>query len=267
MAKQYSASDEREDTVNSVTGTMELSSIPGESGNVEIFKSWIKRQLGDPLVRVEMTSDQLYDCIQTAFHKYYSVVERQEKYWQFQTTPGVNIYPLPKDFETMASEFSFIPNTIIGFIQTFTSYQLMVNFTGNLDTTSFETMMQALQLKLNRIGATPTYEIVYNPDPMIKIYPAPTQVMPCVFSYIPVLKIEEWQPQSDRIGWSWIRKRALAEAKWVLGRIRSRFGDQLVAGSQSVSQDGSILIAEAKEEISSLDTELQGLIPLGFSVF
>ena len=258
---------ERQETVDSITGTMELSNMSGESGAIAPFKKWIKRQLGDPNIRVELTDDQLYDCIQTAYHKYYSTVETQEKYWQFQTIPRVNIYPLPKDFECMGTDFNFIPNTIIGFIQTFTSYQLMVNFTGNLDVTSFESLMQGLQLKLNRIGATPTYEVVYTPDPHLKIYPSPNQVMPVVFSYIAVQRLEDWQPQSDRVGWGWIRRRALAEAKEILGRTRSRFGDNVVSGAQTVVQDGAVLLAEAKEEKTTLDTELQGLIPLGFSVF
>jgi hypothetical protein len=250
---------ENSELTDSITSLPEISNLPGESGSTKALYGWIKRQLGHPTLRVELTEDQIYDALADSLNYYMSYAERPPKYWQFLTQAGVNTYPLPTDFETLNSEVYYLPNTIVNFIQSFTAYQLYLNFTGNLDITQFEATMQALQLKLNRIGAVSTWEIIYHP-PRIKIYPMPSiDGLPVLFSYNPKVRLEDWVTQSDPNGWDWVRKYALAKCKIVLGRLRSRYGDIITAGAQPFTQDGTALVAEGKEEIAALDVVLEGL--------
>lgn len=58
-----------------------------------------------------------------------------------------------------------------------------------------------------------------------------------------------------------IRERALAEAKYILGRIRGKYTGGLPAAQGNVSLDGSELIQEAQADYERLDRELMALMP------
>lgn len=58
-----------------------------------------------------------------------------------------------------------------------------------------------------------------------------------------------------------IRERALAEAKYILGRIRGKYTSGLPAAQGNVSLDGSELIQEAQADYERLDRELLALMP------
>ena len=227
----------------------------GES-NVQSMISYIKNRLGYPSVRIEVTDDIIQNHLQYSLFKFVSRAERPLKYWQTMTYKGQSIYNLPDDFVAMVDEPYYIPDTMIEFIQTFTAYQMYVNFTGNLDITMYETLMEQLQLKVNRIGGQPTFEILYNP-PRIKIAPTPRQDnRVIVYCYVALPRLEDWSPQQDLIAYQWVLSYALAMTKETLGRIRGRFGDNVVVGDQAVTQDSGMLLSEAKDEMSKLEEDL-----------
>lgn len=260
MSNGCDQSDKNQAAASLVSGSMKLSTRPGESGDLNAFCGWVKRQLGHPKVRIDLTSAQIYDSLQEALIKYYSVAEQPKRYWQFCTTCNQTLYDLPDDFSTMGPEWFYNPNTVINYLQVFTAYNVYWSFTGGLDTTRFLTTMQALTNKLNIIGARPTYEIVYDRSrPRMKLYPPPGRdTAPVVFSYYPIIDFTTWQPQLDTQGWDWIRRYALARAKDIQGRIRSRYGDSVTSGDQSFQNDGNLLLQEAKTEMKELQDELEG---------
>jgi hypothetical protein len=224
--------------------------------NVPAMVGYIKSRLGYPSVRIEVKDDVIQNHIQYSLLKFVSRAERPLKYWQFMTTRGKSIYNLPDDFVAMTDEPYYIPDSMVEFIQTFTAYQMYVNFTGNMDITMYETLMENLQLKINRIGATPTFEMLYNP-PRIKIAPTPSQDnRAVVYCYVALPRLEDWGPQQDLIAYDWVLSHALAMTKETLGRIRGRYGNTIVAGDQSVTQDSAELLQESKEEIAKLEEEL-----------
>jgi hypothetical protein len=63
----------------------------------------------------------------------------------------------------------------------------------------------------------------------------------------------------NSIGKQWIRRYALALAKEMLGRVRSKFGAIPIPG-ESVTLDGDKLLAEGKEEQKALKDELKALL-------
>lgn len=231
--------------------------VPGEN-NLKNLRGWILRKLGHPKVRIELTSDQIDDALMEAIRRFVSLAERPEKYWQFQTARGVGVYRLPDDFYTMHDTFYYIPDQIVNMIQTYTSYQMYVNFTGNLDVSYYNILMEHLQLRVNRIGGVPTWDILYDP-PRIKIWPTPEwDGRHVVISYVALPRLEEWTPQMDLVGYDWVLRYALALCKVVLGRIRGRYGTNVVVGDMPVGQDADILLGEAKEEIAKLEEDLEG---------
>jgi hypothetical protein len=246
--------DDKQITAESSMSFMDPNFQKG-GNNKQQFADWIKRRLGYPQIRLELTDSQIYDAMQEALQKYVAMAERPVKYYSQVTTAGVNVYPLPDEWVRMTDRIYYLPNSVIATIQTYTAYNMYLNFTGNLDITTYEVLMENLQLKLNRIGATPTFEIIYDP-PRLKVYPAPTDINYIVYAYVAMPRLESWTPSVDMKGYFWTRDYALALSKFTLGRIRSRYGDTVVAGEQTVNQDGAVLIGEAKEELAKLDEEL-----------
>lgn len=231
--------------------------VPGEN-NLSRLRGWILRRLGSPKVRIELSSDQIDDALMEALRRFVSLAERPEKYWQVTTQAGVGVYRLPDDFVGMHNTFEYMPDTIVGMIQTYTAYQMYVNFTGNLDVSYYNALMEHMQLRINRIGGVPTFEVLY--DPMrLKVWPTPqTDNRHIVIAYFALPRLEDWTPQSDLYAYDWVLKYALAICKQVLGRIRGRYGTNVVVGDMPVGQDADILLAEAKEEMTALIEDLEG---------
>lgn len=63
----------------------------------------------------------------------------------------------------------------------------------------------------------------------------------------------------NSMGKQWIRRYALALAKEMLGRVRSKFGSIPIPG-ESVTLDGTALLSEGKEEQKSLKDELKAYL-------
>jgi hypothetical protein len=237
-----------------------LTTFPSSNGIASMI-SLIKSRLGYPTVQLnEITNDQIRDFINYSFTYYVGQIEPYKAWWQTQMQAGTSMYRMPEDFVGMAGQPLYVPNAIIEYIKTFTGYQMYVNFTGNLDITHYEAIMEHLQLKLNRLGAVPTFDIVYKEDgtAWLKVFPAPWDSdRVIVFSYVRMPKLEEWNSGRDLIGYTWVFKYSLALCKEAIGRVRSRYGDAVGVGDVTINQDGSVLLAEAKAEMEKLEVELQ----------
>ncbi len=86
-------------------------------------------------------------------------------------------------------------------------------------------------------------------------------------SYNTIGTADAWDPNletgdtrnsnQDFYGLDWIFDYASAEAKEILGRIRSKFENFASIGNTGISLDGSALIQEAKEDKEKLEEKLQ----------
>jgi len=72
----------------------------------------------------------------------------------------------------------------------------------------------------------------------------------------------DWVLLQDVYAKQWLKDYTLATAKMMLGQARSKFGSIAGPGSP-ITLNGTALIAEAKEEITNLDKELETLIAGG----
>ena len=59
------------------------------------LRNWVRRRLGAPIVRVELTDEQIDDAFNTAVDKFLYYHRPKEDYYYFNTTPGVNSYGPP----------------------------------------------------------------------------------------------------------------------------------------------------------------------------
>lgn len=81
--------------------------------NLAQLRDWIRRRLGAPVVRVELTDSQIDDAFGTAVDKYLYYRRPQEAYYYFNTAAGQNEYG-PADFTTYREsviKFSDLPLT------------------------------------------------------------------------------------------------------------------------------------------------------------
>jgi hypothetical protein len=72
----------------------------------------------------------------------------------------------------------------------------------------------------------------------------------------------DWVLLQDIYAKQWLRDYALATSKMMLGQARSKFASIAGPGS-SITLNGTALIAEAKEELTALDKELETLVSGG----
>ena len=72
----------------------------------------------------------------------------------------------------------------------------------------------------------------------------------------------DWVLLQDIYAKQWLKDYALATSKLILGQARSKFSTIAGPGS-GIQLNGTALIAEAKEEIATLDKELENLVSGG----
>ena len=81
--------------------------------NLAELRKWIRRKLGAPVTRVELTDEQINDAYNTAVDKYLYYRRPREDYYYFSTVPGQNEYG-PADFtdyKDSVISFSDLPLT------------------------------------------------------------------------------------------------------------------------------------------------------------
>jgi len=97
--------------------------------NLEELRDWVRRKLGAPVIRVELTDEQINDAYNTAVDKYLYFRRPREDYYYFQTTPGQVAYGPPDEFvtyEESVQSLSDLPtdNTLgdVGYVRNETKY-------------------------------------------------------------------------------------------------------------------------------------------------
>jgi len=66
------------------------------------LRDWVRRRLGAPVVKVELTDEQINDAFNTAVDKFLYYHKKKEDYYYFTTVPGQNVYG-PPDLGRMKS--------------------------------------------------------------------------------------------------------------------------------------------------------------------
>jgi len=81
--------------------------------NLAELREWVRRKLGAPIVKVELTDEQINDAFGTAVDKFLYYHHPKEAYYYFTTIPGKNVYG-PPDLGRMkgsVATFSDLPLT------------------------------------------------------------------------------------------------------------------------------------------------------------
>lgn len=249
---------------------------------------WVRRSLGAPQVKVELTDDQIYDCVITALDLYLKWAMGQsseEAFYVLQLEGGKAEYDL-KDGILDIIEFNDTGYGENG-INTLFTIQNQMYSAGMVD---FRNLSQGLTLLSYHLSldfmevleryTTSNFQWSYDSiDNKLFLDPAPDH------SYRPITnKITGQQEMVDCPGWiilkvnqligagrpgfniqnayaklfaqRWVRFYVLALCKIVLGNIRRKFENFSSIGNTGISLDGSALLSEGKEEKEKLEEEL-----------
>jgi hypothetical protein len=245
----------------------------------------IRRQMGEPLVNVEIANEQIYDCIAQAmeyFTKYAGYTEEflifdSKKYIKGQgidvatlinqtpemfqsTTPGLSAgydYDL-NSYRRVLDCFSFTYGETTGINTLFTLEQAMAQqiyssyMIGNFgfDLITWEVLKGFIDTRNKVLAMTPHYR--FDPKTQIlRIIPEPIPEQ----TYLGIVGCYLERPVKDLINERWIYRYALALSKIVVGNVRGKFsGTNLFGGGQVNYQD---FMSQGIAERDALENELK----------
>lgn len=232
-------------------------------------RRWIWNMLGYPQVKVELTEEDVTDCINMAIDKYLYYLTPDLDYYYVDVGPGTHEYKLPSWLpKSSITEVIYQPSSDI-FAQLsgsgesfFLTYYMQGS--GGTFLSDFYAAISYKETMERTLGIAPSYEFLSRivngqVEEYLRIYPKPSGGMKLGIKYNRM--ISEGETDSA----TWIRKYALTWAKEKLGRVRSKYAS--VPGPTGEMQlDGSTLLSEAATEREALLTEIISLgEPLSFS--
>jgi len=215
---------------------------------------YIKTMLGSPVVKVELTDDQIKQFIAQAL-AVYSTFKPVEKFGSIDVLPQVQKYDVTAAQIGKGILETFRPDLLRNAIslEQFDVFKYHTHL-PNLDPGDFYAERIWWSEVRRSAGADDDWDLVIDPetgDGVLYLSPSPSQAYKLTYVYLvdPTLK---QVPKSDD---SWIKDYSLALSMEALGRIRRKFGS--VQGSESsITMDGAELVAEAEAKKKDLDDYL-----------
>lgn len=223
------------------------------------LREWIRRQLGAPVIEIELTDDQLNDAIDEAINKFVTFATgkaTEEGYYSLIVSAGEPIYNLPENIVSVVDKQSDYRSTTGSFAiddswswyymlpYTYSDHAIeFVNYITTTDIVSLELVGQYLNLLKNY--QVDKYKITYHDlQNRIVLYPIPQETFYLLLHVFYRVDDEKLYEQS------WVKKYAKAFAKYTLGEIRSKYTGVNLPGGGSLN--GDRLLAEATEEMNAL---------------
>jgi hypothetical protein len=234
----------------------------------DALREYIKRRLGAPLLKVELTEDMLDDCIDKAIEVYseYAYDGCTQETLLVELIPGQLDYVLPDSVIAVtglqsSSTYSTFINIPAGY--TLAMNPITLNMQDNVSNIDIQSMTQRMA-KMSNLRSI--FDVQVNFDfnfntKILRFFEQPV-------SSVAVLELGlEYEPMEvDNIyGNQWIKKRAEGEAWAMWGSVMGKYSSQLVNGSEinyaDMQSKGEAIIEKSEEE-------LEGLFePLGVWVF
>ena len=214
-----------------------------QNGGNDIMKFEILATLGHPQINVELGEEQLEQIIRTSGDFIAQWFAKEMQYAYFYTSPLVNTYNLPSD-AYMVREVVWDPAvTRIGDIFGAESFLFNVgNVTGVQNILTDYHLLQAYRKFSAKILGTEGRWEVFG-DGQIRLFPTPRGAFPVVVQYLPIVT------RFKNANAKWVCKQFLvAEAKIILGNIRSKFGGLPSPDGGTIQMNGDALRTEGMEE-------------------
>ena len=234
--------------------------IYNDNSELSNLKLYVLRKLGWPLIRVEMTEDQLVDCILDAVSVYHEWAAMD--YNVEIVTPVGNKVTLPDHirskfvvdvlferdyFDTLSGGLGAMgyEESLGGVVPYDMSGKSQL--TQNFDIAQYYLYMQHMEDFKKLVGVKKSFGI-FNGD--IHLYPQGVRHSRVGIVYKPMAD-ESYAEQS-----MWIKKYSVAGAKIVVGTIRSKLGGFSSTGT-NIAVDGGEMKSEGREDIVALEESIK----------
>jgi hypothetical protein len=239
----------------------------------------IKRRLGHPMVRVELTDDHYLDAVDYSvkkFRKWAAGQSTQETFFTMMLSGGQYLYELP---DGVVEVLSYDHGTYKGINTLFTvenylynegMFDTILKNKGDFDFVSYHIALDFLE-SVDRYSVD-AFNFKYHPGTnILEIQPPPPTGSDTLGYDSPgwVLLRTYMIEGSTLPGWTedvhtdsmynstWILDYATALCKISLGMIRRKFASFAALGnSPGINMDGETLVSEGKEEKAALDLAL-----------
>jgi len=244
----------------------------------------IRRSLGEPLVEVEISSEQMYEIIDIAVEYFTKFAGETEEYLIFrsdlyQRGLGLEIGKLfntsPEMFNTtnnglsggwdydldnyrrVVDVFSFDQgnnsgvNTLFTIEHTIAQQAYFGHLLGNVgyDLITWHSMKNWLDTREKLLGMTPYLR--FDPDTQIlKIIPEPNPGQ----TYFGLIGCKIQKPIKDLVSQLWVYRYSLALAKITIGHVRGKYSGTNLFGGQQVN--ASDLLRQGEKEKEELEKEI-----------
>lgn len=244
------------------------------------LRNWIKRSLGFPYIKVELSNDHLDDSINRAknmFTKWAVGNSTREVFFTMPLSAGKRVYNLPDGIieviDTNDSTDNFGSAN-----QLFTTSNYMLN-SGvlNFQNSGTPYSMVSYHMGLNYIDLLNKYSVsdfswqYHQYNNTLTLSPMPSAADNWSTSSINFMLIRCFMKEGYDIDGTdnseiynehiyddpWIQEYCIALSKITLGYIRRKFAGGSVLGNSSIELDGSDLIQEGKEEKEALEEKLK----------
>lgn len=221
------------------------------------LKGYIMQALGSPIIRVELTENQLHQAIHDAIHQYMKYDDRINELAIEIITVANNIADIPpgidtsliKDvlFEESTNIFGFFTPLDEGIVASFPLRSILDFAGGYFDLSQYYMARQNLETANDILGRKRGWEIF---DGKLHIYPSLKDSSRVAIVYGKVLDPEKFEEDE------WVRSYSVASAKIMLGNIRRKLSGFSAAGG-AAQTDGGDLINEGKQEQTDLIASLK----------
>lgn len=222
--------------------------LPGKENNQ--MKKWLLAKLGNPIIGVELTEDQIEVAQKSALDFIAGYFPREQKLAGFYTSPMKNTYPMPKDAYWIEN-VSWDP-ALTNMYDIFNSETFLFNsgYLGGVNGMLLDFhLLQAYQKFSRRVLSVEGRWEVLNEggpdgpgDQLIRLYPTPRGAFPVLVLYWPEVTYFR-SPQARLIAYDYM----LAEAKEMLGMARRKVAGMPSPSGGTIGYDGDQLIKEAQE--------------------
>lgn len=226
----------------------------------EQFKTFILRSLGEGLITVELSDDQLNLCIDNALELFSMWVTFDQQYLAIDVKDYVEDvgYTMPSnvvDISNLQDDLLAVGNVNMLFSlgNTLLNSGNWPSFRGgSYNWLQYEQAMQFIDLTKRMTGGG--FKFNYScRSKILTLYPDPIKEK--MEGHI-VLGVYVMRPEQEQMGEMWVKKYALANAKVILGTVRSKFANvQLLGGGTIDTSIGQI----GQEEMKELESQLPSM--------
>lgn len=230
------------------------------------IKRWILLMMGYPTIKVEINDEQLNQCIQTALN----LVARyagKTLYAYTLTKGGQAEYDWPSDaisifdVQYKPAYLGSLGNVNQMLFSDF--YLLATDLAVDIyeSPVTFWNYLASREMLEKVYGVNGTWETIDNRR--FRIHPTPIR------DHIITVKYKSKDPDLDLTSdaFNLIRKLALAYAKVIIGRIRSKYAAIPGSGGGSMTLDGATLLAEAEKDEAAVMADLLAKYPVKWSKY